>query len=173
MIKNVFFFSFFLCSSMNQAQNLETSSSVNTFWDHVRFGGGIGLSIGNNFTNISVSPTMYYNFDDKTSIGVGLNTSYIKNSTDFTSFVYGISGSVLYSPTEYLQLSADIEQLRVNLDYRTLSGRRSDDFWNTALFLGGGYRMNNVTAGVRYNLLFKNSNNLYTSAWMPFVRVVF
>nr|WP_305069854.1 hypothetical protein [Flavobacterium covae] len=116
---------------------------------------------------------MYYNFDDKTSVGLGLNSSYVKNSGNFTSFVYGVSGSLLYSPVEYLQLSTDIEQLRVNLDYNTISGRRFDDFWNTALFLGGGYRMNNVTAGLRYNLLFKNTNNLYTSAWMPFVRIVF
>ncbi|MCJ1808503.1 MULTISPECIES: hypothetical protein [Flavobacterium] len=173
MIKNVFFFSFFLFSSINQAQNLEADPPVNNFWDHVRFGGGLGLSIGNNFTNISVSPTMYYNFDDKTSVGLGLNSSYVKNSGNFTSFVYGVSGSLLYSPVEYLQLSTDIEQLRVNLDYNTISGRRFDDFWNTALFLGGGYRMNNVTAGLRYNLLFKNTNNLYTSAWMPFVRIVF
>ncbi|WP_258929627.1 hypothetical protein [Flavobacterium davisii] len=160
-------------SSINQAQNLETNSSVNRFWDRVRFGGGLGLSIGNNYTNVSVSPVMYYNFDDKTGVGVGLTSSYVKNSGNFTSFIYGITGSVLYSPAEYLQLSADIEQLRVNLDYTTALNRRSNDFWNTALFLGGGYRMNHVTMGLRYNLLFKNSNDLYTSAWMPFVRVVF
>ncbi|MFK6999623.1 hypothetical protein [Flavobacterium oreochromis] len=173
MIKNVFFFSFFLFSSTFQAQDSTSSSNVSDFWDHVRFGGGVGFSMGNSFTNISVSPTMYYNFDDQTSIGVGLNTSYIKNSGKFTSFVYGLTGSVLYNPVESLQFSADVEQLRVNLDYNTNLGQRSDDFWNTALFLGVGYSVNNITGGIRYNLLFRDTDRLYTSAWMPFIRIVF
>jgi hypothetical protein len=41
------------------------------------------------------------------------------------------------------------------------------------LFLGGGYGSDNVVVGVRYNLLFKESDFVYSSAMMPFIRVYF
>jgi hypothetical protein len=76
----------------------------------------------------------------------------------------------LINPIEQIQLSAELEQLRVNATY---SDNFKDNFWNTALFIGAGYRTNNVTIGVRYNVLFKESNNVYNEAFMPFLRVFF
>jgi hypothetical protein len=62
--------------------------------------------------------------------------------------------------------------LRVNVDYEgVLSG--SQDFWNTGLFLGAGYRAQNVTIGARYNVLFDKDKSVYSDALMPFVRVYF
>ena len=49
----------------------------------------------------------------------------------------------------------------------------SDNFWNTGLFLGAGYRMENVTIGARYNVLFQEDKGVYGDALMPFVRVYF
>ena len=48
-----------------------------------------------------------------------------------------------------------------------------DSFWNTALFLGAGYRTQNLTIGVKYNVLHKDNNQVYSQAWLPFVRVMF
>lgn len=53
------------------------------------------------------------------------------------------------------------------------SNLSTDNFWNTALFLGAGYRTNNATIGIRYNVLHNDNNNIYTTAFMPFVRVYF
>jgi hypothetical protein len=41
------------------------------------------------------------------------------------------------------------------------------------LGLSAGYRNENVTMGVRYNVLHKDRENVYTEAFMPFVRVLF
>jgi hypothetical protein len=41
------------------------------------------------------------------------------------------------------------------------------------LFLGAGYRNENITFGVRYNVLHKERDNIYAEAFMPFVRVFF
>lgn len=76
----------------------------------------------------------------------------------------------LINPVEQIQLSAELEQLRVNTTYED---NFKDDFWNTALFLGVGYRTNNVTVGIRYNVLFNRDKNVYNEAFMPFVRVYF
>ena len=48
-----------------------------------------------------------------------------------------------------------------------------DDFWNTALFLGVGYRSENITIGMRYNVLFKETDGIYADPYMPFVRLYF
>jgi hypothetical protein len=70
-----------------------------------------------------------------------------------------------------------LEQLRVNLNYDAryteIYGPEDRDFWNTALYLGAGYRTPNVTVGIRYNVLFNENDFVYSEAWMPFVRVYF
>ena len=39
-------------------------AKTNAFWERINFGGGFGLSIGNNFTNITIAPSGIYNFND-------------------------------------------------------------------------------------------------------------
>jgi hypothetical protein len=41
------------------------------------------------------------------------------------------------------------------------------------MYVGAGYRTNNVTLGFRYNLLFDKNIDLYGDAFMPFIRVFF
>ncbi len=41
------------------------------------------------------------------------------------------------------------------------------------MFVGGGYREGGVTFGARLNLVFDNNKDIYGSAFMPFVRVIF
>jgi hypothetical protein len=142
------------------------------FWSKVQFGGGLGLGLGNNATNILVSPSAIYNFNEKAAIGLGLQYSYINQKEFYSSHLYGGSIIGLFNPIQEIQLSAELEELRVNTTFNN-SNTTSDDFWNTALFLGAGYRTNNVTIGIRYNILHNDNNNIYTTAFMPFVRVFF
>lgn len=150
--------------------NLALAQNSNVFSERIHFGGSLGLSIGNGFTNIMVAPSIIYDVNQYFSTGVGLQGSYVKWQNNFESYIYGASLIGLFNPIEVIQLSAELEQLRVNTTY---SDNFKDNFWNTALFVGAGYRTNNVTIGVRYNVLFKESNNVYNEAFMPFLRVFF
>jgi hypothetical protein len=68
-----------------------------------------------------------------------------------------------------IQLSGEIEQLRKNTTFDSLNEK--DSSWNTAGFLGAGYVTDNVTFGVRYNVLH-NNRFIYSEAWMPFFSVI-
>lgn len=165
----ILFFS--ACSTTVFSQNNDIQNPKSNFWKDVQFGGGIGLGIGNGFTNIAVSPTAIYNFNQYVSAGASLQYSYLKQRNLFSSHMYGGSIIGLVNPIPEVQLSVELEQLRVNLSYDDINAK--EDFWNTGLFLGAGYRANNITIGARYNVLFDKNRNVYGDAFMPFVRVFF
>jgi long-subunit fatty acid transport protein len=142
------------------------------FWKKVQFGGGLGLNVSNGFTNISLSPSARYNVNEIFSLGLGLQGSYASGS-GFSSFIYGGSMFALANVSDQIQLSVDLDQLKVNTSYSTTPAISSKHFWNTALFLGAGYRNGNITVGAKYNVLFKKEDGVYSDAFMPFVRVYF
>ena len=150
--------------------NFASAQDVNGISDKVHFGGSLGLNIGSGFTNIVVAPSVIYDVNNYFSAGVGLQGSYVKWKNNFESYIYGASLIALVNPIEQIQLSAELEQLRVNTVYEN---NFKDNFWNTALFLGAGFRTNNVTLGVRYNVLFDDKKSVYNEAFMPFIRVYF
>ncbi|VXB27886.1 conserved exported hypothetical protein [Flavobacterium sp. 9AF] len=168
----IFTFLITFCTSI-YAQENNFGKSKSLFWEKVQFGGGLGLGFGNNYTNITVAPSGIYNFNDYFSAGLGLQYSYVKQKNFYQSNIYGGSIIGLFNPIEQIQLSAELEQLRVNTTYDEYYGNFSDNFWNTALFLGIGYRTENITLGVRYNILYKENQGVYADAFMPFVRVYF
>jgi hypothetical protein len=93
---------------------------------------------------------------------------HLQKQKNYASF-YGGSIIGLFNPIPVIQLSAELEELRININ---LDGTtNSQDYWNT-FFLGAGYRSGNATIGARYNVL-NDTNNIYGSAFMPFVRVYF
>ncbi len=172
---------FFYAISLS-AQSQSNGKSQNDFWNHVQFGGGIGASFGSGYTHVSLAPGAIYNFNDYVALGVGLQGSFVKvrgdyysnNINNYKSWIYGGSVLGLFNPIEQVQLSAELEQVRVNttFEYANLPDVE-DDFWNTALFLGIGYRTQNVTLGVRYNVLYNKNKSVYYEPFMPFVRVFF
>jgi hypothetical protein len=153
-------------------QNSSVQNSSANFWRKVQFGGGIGLGFGTGFTDISVSPSGIYNFDEQFALGLGAQYTYAKQKDFYTSNLYGASIIGLFNPIRELQLSAELEQLRVNVNFQDPS-IESNNYWNTGLFLGGGYRSGNVTLGVRYNVLHNDNQSAYSNAFMPFVRMYF
>ena len=145
------------------------------FWKKVRFGGGLGLNFGTNSTNITIAPSALYQPNEYIAFGPGLNYTFQKFG-DFRSTLIGGSAIVLANPIDFLQLSGELEQLRV--DQSIDGGVDPDAFWNTSLFLGAGYRLNiggnSLGAiGIRYNVLFDDDDGIYEDAWQPFVRVYF
>ncbi|MEC4047869.1 hypothetical protein OX284_000380 [Flavobacterium sp. SUN046] len=143
------------------------------FWNHVQFGGGIGGGFGNQYSNLYVAPSAIYNFNSYFSAGTGLQMSYVSSKDEFNNMIVGGSLIGLFNPSEFIQLSAELEELNVSSTNHFLTGTTKSNFWNTGLFFGIGYRTDNVTLGVKYNLLFNPDNRVYTTGLMPFVRVYF
>jgi hypothetical protein len=160
-------FSFQLLTAQQQTF---TSSPQNNFWRNVQFGGGLGLSIGSGYTDITISPSAIYNVNSIVAVGTSLQFGYASAKNDYTSTIYGGSLIGLINPIPEIQLSAELEEININNNYKYYG---SDSFWNTSLYLGGGYRTGNVTVGVRYNVLFDKNKSYYSDAFMPFVRVYF
>lgn len=161
-------FSYTFLSAQQQTNTFKTK---NEFWQNVQFGGGIGLGIGTGYTDISLAPSAIYNFNEYAAFGLGVQYAYAKQKNDFASHLYGGSIIGLFNPFDQIQLSAELEQLRVNVDFGPFGG--SENYWNTGLFLGAGFRNGNVTIGARYDILHKDNRSAYSEAFMPFVRVYF
>lgn len=146
------------------------------FWDHVRFGGGIGVSFGDGFFSGTLAPSAIYEFNDQFAVGVGLNGTYNSLKDTYTSTIFGGSVLSLFNVIPEIQLSAELERLNAHRKYDpgiNFFVAPETDFWYTGLFLGAGYRTKNITAGIRYDVLYKENQSFYASAWAPFVRVYF
>ena len=72
-----------------------------------------------------------------------------------------------------LQASAEFEQLHVSRTYNVNLNFADEQYWIPALYLGIGYRSNNITIGIRYDVLFDEERSLYLDPWMPFLRIYF
>jgi len=172
-MNKIIILSCFLISLASYGQEEQTEQTEQTyqpkFWDHVRFGGGLGLSFGSDQTTIAISPSAIYEFNDMFAFGVGTSYLYSKNF-DFRSNVYGMSLISLFNPFEEFQLSAEFEQLFVN---QKLTGFEDSNFNYPALYLGTAYRIGWFSAGVRYDVLYDATKNIYASPWSPIVRFYF
>lgn len=155
------------------AQESTQMKTKSDFWNHVQFGGGLGLGVGNGYADIMVAPSAIYNFNDYVALGLGAQYSYVKQRDFYNANIYGGNLIALFNPIEEIQISTELEQLRVNRTFNDSFGNDSQDFWNTALFLGAGYRNDNITLGIRYNVLHRDRDNIYAEAFMPFVRIYF
>ena len=162
----------FTCGLFAQAQT-NVPTQQNDFWRHVQFGGGIGMSFGSGYTDITISPSAIYNINSIVAVGTALQFGYISAKNDYTSTLYGASLIGLINPIPQVQLSVELEEINVNTDYQYYGANISESFWNTALYLGAGYRTGNVTIGIRYDVLFDDNKSYYSDAFMPFVRVYF
>ncbi|TRX21286.1 hypothetical protein [Flavobacterium franklandianum] len=142
----------------------------NDFWKNVQFGGGIGLNFSSGYTDVFLAPSAIYNFNHIVALGAGINLNYVDSNNYYSSLVYGISTIVLINPIPEIQFSVGLNESRVNYQEEGFSDY-SEDFWDTSLILGAGYRTGNVTIGVGYNVL---QNDRYdTDPFVPFVRAYF
>lgn len=142
------------------------------FWQNVRFGGGLGLGFTNGGFNLALAPSGIYQVNESFATGLGLNFNYTKfNNNTFTA--YGGSFMNFFNPIPQIQLSAELEQWRVNSSLGLDGADISENYWTTALFLGIGYTSRNVTVGVRYDLIYDDERSIYIDPLMPFIRFYF
>lgn len=159
--------------SINAVAQMNSAAESSDFWNHVRFGGGIGLSIGDGFFSGTLAPSAIYEFNPQFALGVGLNGTYNTQKNAYKSTVLGGSLIGLYNPIPEIQLSAEFEELNVNRKWDDRLAIADENYWYPALFVGAGYRMSNVAIGIRYNVLYTKKKSIYADAWAPFVRVYF
>ena len=161
----------FLCVNELLAQKPSiTPNQPSNFWENVQFGGGIGMNFSSGYTDVFLAPSAIYNFNSYVAFGAGLNLNYVSSNNYFSSFVYGISTIAMINPIPEIQLSAELNESRVNFQEKGFSNY-SEEYWDTGLILGAGYRTGNVTIGVGYNVL---QNDRYdTEPFVPFVRAYF
>ena len=151
--------------------NLNTQNS--DFWDHVRFGGGIGFSFrGSDFSG-TIAPSALYDINQNISLGIGLSASVYNRKNYFKSTILGGSLIALFNPIRELQLSTEFEKLHVNRKYEGVNTQEDRKYWYPALFLGVGYRTGKLSFGMRYDVLYERQESIYSEAWMPFVRIYF
>lgn len=147
------------------------------FWGDVQYGGGFGLGISRDYTNVLVAPSAIYPLNDYFSTGVGLMASFVNSKNNiaesFSSKILGGSLIGLVNPLDNIQLSAELEHMHVQQQITSNTIQLKDEFWNTALFLGIGFRSENLTIGLRYNVLFDEKDRIYADPYMPFVRLYF
>lgn len=144
----------------------------NNFWSQVRFGGGLGLGFTNGGFNGSIAPSAIYQATDNLAVGTSLSFNYAKFN-DNKLLAYGGSLLTLFNPVQFIQLSAEFEELRVNRSISAIPNDIKDNYWSPGLFLGLGYTDRNFTVGIRYDVLYDDQRSIYANAWMPFVRVYF
>ncbi|MFD2822288.1 alpha-ketoglutarate decarboxylase [Lacinutrix iliipiscaria] len=173
--KRIIVFLIFSCFIITSAIAQEKNEKVKSeFWKHVRFGGGLGLSFGDGFFSGSIAPSGIYEFDKQFALGLGLNATFNKQKNIYKSTILGGSIIGLYNPIQEIQLSGEFEQLHVNRNFdENYVSNLDSNYWSPALFVGAGYRAQNITIGIRYDLLYKSNKSVYAQAWIPFIRVYF
>jgi hypothetical protein len=144
------------------------------FWNAVRFGGGVGLNVGNGFFSGSLAPAAIYDFNSYFSAGVGLNGSYNALRNDFSSTIFGGSLIALFHPITEIQLSTEFEHFNASQRFKNINTPDTrTNFWDSALFVGVGFRTGNTTVGIRYDVLHDKDRSVFADPLMPFVRFWF
>ena len=155
------------------AQNSNSNGASSDFWNHVRFGGGIGLSFGDGFFSGTLAPSAIYQFNEQVALGLGLTGTYNSQKDFYKSSIFGASVVGLLNPIREIQLSAEFEELNVSRKWDSRTGFADENYWYPALFLGVGYNSGPVTFGIRFDVLYDRNKSIYSESWVPFVRVYF
>ena len=158
----------FFCFQNTVAQEIKSN-----FWNHVRFGGGLGLNFGDEFFSATIAPSGIYEFDKNFALGLGLNATFNNQKSVYKSTILGGSLIGFYNPIQAIQISAEFEQLNVSRRYNVNLNITDDNYWIPAFYMGVGYRSGNVTFGIRYDVLYDNEKSIYADPWAPFVRFYF
>ena len=168
-----YFYLFVLFLAIPYQSLAQNNVQESNFWQNVRFGGGIGLSFGGDgFFSGTLAPSAIYDFNNQFSMGLGLNGTYNSLKNSYNSTILGASVISLFNPIDQLQVSGEFEYLNVNqkFDNNLFEDR---NYWVPALFVGLGYRVNNVTLGIRYDVLYDRDKSVYVDPLTPFFRVFF
>ncbi|MEW7289005.1 alpha-ketoglutarate decarboxylase [Aquimarina sp. 2304DJ70-9] len=139
----------------------------------ISFGGNLGIGFGNDTFSGVIEPYAVYNFSEEFAAGVGVSFGYTE-SNNFTAFNYGGSLISFYSPIPEIRLSAEFQEMGVSRTFERIGLEDiKQDYWYPALFVGAGYRLGNISVGIRYDVLYDEDKSIYGSAYVPFFSVFY
>ncbi|WP_456376964.1 alpha-ketoglutarate decarboxylase [Lutibacter sp.] len=153
------------------SQNSDLNKS--RFMDNVRFGGGFNMGVGSSYSTFSISPSAIYDFSNTFGAGISLTYVYVKNKSiqNSTTNLYGGSILALFKPINYLQLSTEYENLKINQKKYSIPNISQ---WQDALYFGIEYVTGNISMGLRYDVLFDKVKSITSSSALnPVFRVYF
>ncbi|WP_298764564.1 hypothetical protein [uncultured Polaribacter sp.] len=149
--------------------SLATFSQKSDFWSRVQYGGGFTLGFGNNQTNVGISPSAIYNFDN--GFALGTSVTYLHSRiNDFTTNLYGASLISLYQTKIGVQLSGEFDY---NFARQSLLSGGSVNTNFPALHLGIAYNQGRFAVGIRYDVLYDENKSVFASPISPVVRFYF
>lgn len=144
-----------------------TFSQSSDFWDNVQFGGGFTLGFGNQ-TNIGISPSAVYNFNNGFKLGAGLGYMYSEIG-DFSTNAFNSSLISLYQTNFGIQFSGEFEYYFAS-QTNSLSTFKTDF---PALHFGIAYNQGRFAFGIRYDVLYDEDKSIFASPISPIVRFYF
>ena len=185
-IKILFIILFNFLSVFSFAQSEEDPAVKDLqFNQRLVYGGGFGMQFGN-VTLLDFSPSIGYRVSDQLTLGTGISYkyNYIKEYTldlnsgswyDYSSNVYGGSIWGRYYILRNIFAHAEIEQLRIDYKYTSVSSTIPTLVKNgvdvTSVLVGGGYRQP-LGGRVFFNILvlFNLNETDFTPYSNPIIR---
>ncbi|HJD87395.1 hypothetical protein NZD85_06445 [Empedobacter stercoris] len=171
-MKKLLLFIISLTLSSTIYAQINQNQPFNNNW---RFGGGLGLSFGNNgYFGFNVSPSVGYMIANNLELGATAGYQYAKD--DYAKLnLFNAGPYVNFFPVENLFLRANYMYYtgkqkyneRYNYNYET-------NLDESALWLGAGYQSSGPVrfqAGVMYNVLYKENESIFSSGFQPFMGV--
>ena len=171
-MKKLLLFLISLTLSSTIYAQINQNQPFNNNW---RFGGGLGLSFGNNgYFGFNVSPSVGYMIANNLELGATAGYQYAKD--DYAKLnLFNAGPYVNFFPVENLFLRANYMYYtgkqkyneRYNYNYET-------NLDESALWLGAGYQSSGPVrfqAGVMYNVLYKENESIFSSGFQPFMGV--
>lgn len=156
-----------LYTNFTFSQKIEIPKETNA--NRWRFGGGLGLSVGNHSTGIHVSPSVGYMLTPQLEMGATLAYTYNKHrESKYNVFSGGLFGSYHIIPELFTR--AHYEYYTGTRKYNGLS----DTFNENALWIGAGYQNYGrvrFQTGIMYNALHDKNNSIFSSPWRPFASI--
>ena len=142
--------------------------------DRIYFGGGGGLSVSDNQTNISIFPQVGYKITERYSAGVGFIYQYvqIRQPIDASLSNFGWSVFNRYNITQQFFAYTEFERLRFEY-FTSFTPERTDKSSYNSLLVGGGYSeqiggRSAFSIMALYNVLYDESEEVrpYNSPWV-------
>lgn len=175
-------------STSQQDSPAPSPEAPETFWDKLVYGGGAGLSLGEN-TNIFLAPQVGYKFTDNLTAGLGYMYNYARwtsiftvngfQEVDYTNQIHGPNLFANFGIWETIFVGTQVEYLNHDYyRYNLISGSFDvENTWTPVLFLQGGYMQKvgtkgQMLIGARINLLH-DITSPYSTSWSPIFQVYF
>ena len=174
-MKKILLFIFSLTLSTLAFSQVSQNQSIENNW---RFGGGLGLSFGNNsYFSFNISPSIGYMVANNFEVGGIAGYQYGKDDY-YKQNLFNVGPYINFYPIENIFLRANYMYYTGKQKYENSSPFYNSvseiDIDESALWLGAGYQSSGPVrfqAGVMYNVLYKENESIFSSGLQPFMGV--